>query len=330
MTAKRIRPQSVPLRVRFFSTVRETSPWIVLRILTALLFFSPWMIYAILRSTFKMLRWKKVETCREFIRRNSLAFPDVDPTTLSVESQYGGISNSNQIWRCRTVRGEPKEYFVKVFVLIGSFWARHMSLVSPFPTIYHADTHERFAIDMVRRVELDRLGIPVPRLVAFDAGKQVMVTERLQGESVDEILKRIARSGSIEPADAGIIRQCGSGLARIHKTGYALIDTQPVNCIWVPEERKIYFTDLEFCTREDRRVWDVGFFLCFLAIRLPPRLKEEVRRLFLSDYCRERQIDLAGVSETGAQLKNYLPVFQMILDLRQFTPEELFAELITV
>ena len=155
-----------------------------------------------------------------------------------------------------------------------------------------------------------------------------MVTEHIVGETVDSILERIGVRQTLGPGDEAVIRQSAIGLARIHRAGYSLIDTQPVNCIWVPVEQKVYFTDLEFCGRQDKRVWDIGFFLCFIAVRLSGSVRQEVRSLFLESYKNEHKIDLASVSEAGAQLQEYMPIFQAILDIRSFTPEELFEGLI--
>ena len=280
----------------------------------------------------------------DFLKRHALAFEGVDPSTLTVESVSGGISNSNQIWRCRLAKtGEPRpelqagrktpgeevRYFVKIFLAAGSFWAKHLSFVSPFPVIYGGRTHERFMVDMVSRVQLTELGVPVPRLITYDAVEKIMVTEHIAGETVDRVLERIGERQALGPGDEAVVRQSAIGLARIHRAGFSLIDTQPVNCIWVPVEQKVYFTDLEFCSRQDKRVWDIGFFLCFLAVRLSGSVRQEVRNIFLESYQKERQVDLAQVAETGRQLQEYMPVFQAVLDIRSFTPEELFEGLIS-
>ena len=262
------------------------------------------------------------------MKKHELAFREIDPEQLKIESLSGGLSNSNHLWRCRRKNGEPVTYFVKVFVPIGTFWAKNLSLVSPFPEIYGISTRERFAVDIVSRVLLGERGISVPRLVAFDAVHQVMVTEYLEGENVDEMLLRIAREGGLSEETEAMIRECGSGLGRIHRLSYSLIDTQPINCIWVSGERRVYFTDLEFCTQSDRQLWDVGFFLCFLSIRLPETLKAAAHEIFLKNYEKESGIVLTKLEETHARLRAYIPVFQTVLDLRQFTPEDLFSELL--
>lgn len=325
----KINPKLQGLKIRFLSYARRTRSRVMARIVIRTVLYFPWLAVALIRSWIKMTRWRKVSVCKQFLRRYRLAFENIDPETLTMKSHSGGVSNSSQLWHCRTKEGAEKKYFVKIFVPVGSFWAKHLSAVSPFPVIYGQRSRERFATDMVSRVQLKEKGVPVPKLVAFDPVEQVMVTEYLEGLNVDEILKQINEKETPTQDEAEAILQCGRGLALAHKAGFSLIDTQPINCIWVPVDRRVYFTDLEFCTREDKRVWDVGFFLCFLAIRLRRPLKKKIIELFLSAYRVCRPLNLTGVAETSKELREYLPVFQAILDIRQFTPEELFDEIIT-
>jgi len=326
----KVRVRLKGLKTRLWNNFRKTSPKLIFRILLSVTLFLPWLLYSLLLTWIKMSRWRKASTCQEFLHRHSLAFEGLDFTTLRVESKSGGLSNANQLWHLRDSRGGTVTLFVKVFVAAGSFWARHLPDVSPFPKVYGQKTHERFTVDMVSRVQLAEENIPVPKLIAYDAVEKVMVIEYLQGESVDDILKTIEERGKLEPHEAEVIRQCGRGLAAVHLAGFSLIDTQPVNCIWKEDESKIYFTDLEFCTREDKRSWDVGFFLCFLVIRLPDNVKREAREFFLLGYESLRKLNHDGIAQAGQSLKEYLPVLKTILDFRQFTPEELFDELVSV
>jgi len=326
---ERLRQRFAAFRTRFIATVRKVHPRVAFKILAGIVIFFPWMATSILLSLSRTSHWRKLSTCKDFLKRHALAFDGIDPESLSVESVSGGLSNSNQIWHCRTASGEEVRFFVKIFLDAGSFWAKHLAFVSPFPAIYGGKTHERFTVDMVSRVQLSELGVPVPRLIAYDAVEKVMVTEHIVGENVDSILEKIGERQALGPGDEAVIRQSAIGLAKIHHAGYSLIDTQPVNCIWVPIEQKVYFTDLEFCGRQDKRVWDIGFFLCFIAVRLSGPVRHEVRALFLESYKKEHKIDLAQLAEAGLQLQEYMPVFQAILDIRRFTPEELFEGLLS-
>jgi len=326
---EKLRQRFAAFRTKFAGHIQKVRPRVAFKILAGIVILFPWLVSSLIVSLFKVGRWRKIATCQAFLKRHALAFDGVDPKTLTVESVSGGVSNSNQIWSCRKAAGEEVRYFVKIFLDAGSFWAKHLSFVSPFPAIYGGKTHERFTVDMVSRVQLDEIGVPVPRLIAYDAVEKVMVTEHIVGETVDSILERIGETQTLGPGDEAVIRQSAIGLARIHRSGFSLIDTQPVNCIWVPVEQKVYFTDLEFCGRQDKRVWDVGFFLCFIAIRLSGAVRQEVRNIFLESYQKERQVDLAQVTETGRELQEYMPIFQAVLDIRRFTPEELFEGLIS-
>ncbi len=317
------------LTPRIWANVLRTRPWIVARIILIWLLLSPWFLLVIILSAFKAGRWSRLETCRAFMKKHELAFLDIDPSSIRLESLSGGISNSNHFWHCKTRSGRPVTFFVKVFVSVGTFWARNLSLVSPFPEIYGISTTERFAVDIASRVLLAERGVAVPRLMAFDAVQQVMVTEYVQGENVDKILTQIDAQEKITEENRCMIEQCGSGLGKIHVAGYSLIDTQPINCMWSASERRVYFTDLEFCTQSDKRLWDVAFFLCFLVIRLHGPLKNEARAIFLKSYEKESGLALGELNEAHERLKEFLPILQTILDIRQFKPEDLFAELVS-
>ncbi len=261
------------------------------------------------------------------MKKNELAFSEIDPDSIQIESLSGGLSNSNHLWRCKRKDGSNVTFFVKVFVAIGTFWARNLSLVSPFPEVYGISTRERFAVDIVSRVLLAERGIAVPGLVAFDAVEQVLVTNYLEGKNVDEILRHAGQEEKIQEETETVIRLCAGGLGKIHRLGYSLIDTQPINCIWSAEDHRVYFTDLEFCTRRDKRLWDVAFFMCFLSIRLPGELKMKAHKIFLTEYEKESGLNRAELDKIHARLDEYIPIFRTVLDLRQFKPEELLAEL---
>lgn len=314
---------------RFFKNLKRVSPKLRFRILTTIIFLSPGLIISLIRSWKKMRKWRKSKTCEKFINMHKLAFEDVDPKSLAVQSHAGGVSNAVQVWRFKKRTGEEVEYFVKVFVSAGTYWAKYLWWASPFPPIYGGEVHERFTVDLVTRSQLQEKGIPVPKLIAYDSVQNVVVTECIEGANVDEILQRIAEEKEIRESDTEAIRLCGTTLAKIHKAGFSLIDTQPVNCIWKEDERKIYFTDFEFCTRQDKRVWDVGFFLSYIVARLSNPMRNLVRNIYMEGYRSENNIDVSGVAETRRKMKEYIPVIQTVLDIRQFTPEELLEEIVT-
>ncbi len=321
--------EKLKFKVKFFRRVGKTHPWVALRIVVVFLLLLPLWLLVLMGSLIKSFKWRSQKTCLEFIRGHVLAFPEADLETLEISRLSGGLSNLNLIWKLKNSSGETLEFFVKVFLPLGSLWAAVNSLASPFPQVRAQRIHERFAVDMVSRTQLAERGIAVPKLVAFDPVEKVMVTECLHGIVVDEILRRIEEKGNFSDEDREIISQCAAGLGKVHAEGFSLIDTQPVNCIWVPSVRKVYFIDLEFCTRSDKRVWDLCFFLVFLTARLSENHAREARRIFLEHYQKQRKIDLADLRKTTEELEKYVPVFQTILDMRQFSPQELLNEFLS-
>lgn len=315
------------LKSRILANIRKIKPMIIIRLVFTILYLAPGFMWAMAQSWPKLRRWRRRDQCLAFVKAHPHAFLGVDPESLEIRPLSGGVSNSNQVWRFRLRNGNTAEYFAKVFLPVGSYWAKNLCLLSPFPTIPFGKLSERFHIDRKTRGALLAKHVPVPRVVAYDAREGVLVTEFLTGENADEILKRASLRGHFNDSEKEMIRRCGAELANAHEAGYWLVDTQPVNCLWDERELKVFFTDLEFSTREDRSHWDAGFFLTFLCLRLPEDMKAEAADLFLDNYRAIRPLAVMDLEATTNRLEDYVPLMEMILDARQFTPEELFQEL---
>jgi tRNA A-37 threonylcarbamoyl transferase component Bud32 len=315
------------LKSRIAANIRKIKPWIVVKLVFTILYLAPGFLWATAKSWPKMRRWRRREQCLAFVKAHPHGFNGVDPESIEIRPLSGGVSNSNQVWRFRLRNGGFVEYFAKVFLPVGSYWAKNLCLLSPFPLIAHGSLSERFHVDRKTRGALLAQRVPVPRVVAYDAKEGVLVTEFLTGENADEVLKRAVIRGGFEASDREMIRRCGAELAKAHQAGYWLVDTQPVNCLWDERDLKVFFTDLEFSTREDRSHWDAGFFLTFLGLRLPREMKAEAATLFLDNYRAVRPMTGKDLAVTTGSLEDYVPLMEMILDARQFTPEELLQEL---
>ncbi|GEM_PF-765421 len=321
------RAKRVGIRSRIFRNLRRVSPFLILGIVAKTFIFLPGLVVAFVSSFARMRAWSKPGKCLAFIQAHP-AFKDVDRRYVQVRALAGGVSNANQIWTCRKRSGEEVKYFAKIFLPVGSYWAKHLSKVCPFPVVKEGSQHERFLADVGARARLAERDVAVPRLIAYDEKEMMFVTEFLEGDNVDEVMKQAAKRGALAPEDEEVITLCGRELARVHNAGYSLIDSQPVNCIWVKERGRVYFADLEYATRrEDHREWDAGFFLCFLTIRFEECLRPGVASLFLEAYRVERPLETERVELQSHRLDAYLPILETILDIRQYTPEELAAEI---
>ncbi|MFA7000524.1 MAG: hypothetical protein WC352_00055 [Candidatus Omnitrophota bacterium] len=307
--------------------IRQTRRRILARIVCVGILLFPIWVVVLAWSLIKTYRWRSLGLCRRFIKRHHLAFEGLDPATLSVRQISGGLNNLNEIWRMRDAAGREVEFYAKVFLPLGSLWAQVNAMASPFPFVHDGKMEERFTVDLMSRAQLAEKGIAVPRLVAFGAREKVMVTEHLKGLVVDDVLKDAAQRGVLSEEEAVMIRECGRGLGKIHAGGFSLIDAQPVNCIWIPARREICFLDMEFCTRADYRVWDAAFFLISVIIRLPAQCVTAARAHFVEGYQSTRPIDWSQIDRLDHRLREYIPIFLTILDIRQFTAGGFFREL---
>jgi len=279
-------------------------------------------------SILRVQKWRKVQFCRDFMIRHKLAFSQIDLKSLQVQAAGGGISNLSLIWSCKTIAGQPVKYFAKIFLPIGTFWANASPLVSPAPQIYGSRSRHRFEVDIISRAQLAELHVAVPRLILFDPIEKVMVTEYLDGVMLSDILKQMANQKIASEEQLEILNLCGSSVGKAHAAGFSLIDIQPSNCLWVASRKQIYFIDLEFCSRQDRRTWDVGYFFAFLTVLLPQtELARKAKEAFWKGYQSHYQPNWPDLEKTNALLLEYLPIFQTIMDIRDYTPDELFNEI---
>lgn len=305
--------------------VRKTRPALLAKIgLTAGLLAPVWGV-ALCLSLAKAARWRQASLARAFLRKHRMAFPEIDPSTLRVRPVPGGISNAGYVWKCRTQEGKEVSYFVKVFLPIGTLWAKLLPVVSPFPRIDGVRVADRLGADLFARARLERAGVAVPDCVAADHRDGVVVSEFLDGRMVHDMLADIQRTGFFMKDDCLMLWECGNGLGRIHEAGFSLIDAQPANCMWVPKRRHVYFLDMEYSTRRDERNWDMTLFLAFLGAQLSGDLESEARELVLQGYWNGRQPMGIPPVETSRQLEEYRSVFQAILDLRRLTPQQMFG-----
>ena len=309
--------------MRLIQYIRRTRPVLLAKIgLTAVLLAPVWGI-VLCFSLGKAARWRRAALARAFLKEHRLAFPEVDFSTVRVFPVAGGVSNAGYVWKCRTYGGQEIRYFVKVFLPIGTLWAKLLPVVSPFPRIDAARQAHRLEADLFARARLEKAGVAVPECIAVDYPQGVLVSEFLEGRMVHDVLAGIQQTGLFMKDDRFLLWACGHGLGRIHEAGVSLIDAQPANCMWVPQHRRVYFLDMEYSTRRDERNWDLALFLAFLGAQLSGELESEAREMVLQGYWNGRQPMGMPAVEPFHYLEEYRPVFQAILDLRRHMPAQM-------
>lgn len=288
-----------------------------LRIVVATVLLWPILIAVLVASSWKATRWRSHARCRRWLQEHREALPDVDPRSLRIESSGGGVCNAGFVWHCRTLSGHDKRYFIKVFLPLGTFWAKVCPWLSPFPKVPAAQSGERLKAEHLSRVALAQRRVAVPALLYCDPINHLTVSECLEGEMVHELLDRVAQHGQLTSEEREILAQCGRGLAQIHAAGFSVIDAQPANCMWVPDRRRVYFLDLEFCTREDQRRWDLEFFFTYLRAQLPETLAAEAVQEVEEGYRAVQPRLSRSPTRIRRLLAPFVPVFRAILEVRR-------------
>ena len=303
---------------RWSAYARQASPGVLLRVVVAAALLWPVLLLALGLSWFKRRRWSRLSTCRAFLRRQAEAFADLDPESLCLLPTEGGVSNATAIWRCRTTAGEWREYFVKVFLPLGSLWAMALPWVSPFPTIGTIGSRGRLRTEAELSRHLHERGVPVPHVVIADADAGVIVCERLHGQAVNTLLSAASAQRRLTPEASQMLLRCGQALGQAHAAGCSLVDAQPANCLWVPEERKIYLIDLEYATRRNQCAWDLAFFQGCLAAQLRGRVGWRAWMRVRDGYRRTRRWEGEMVfHRLRRRLEVFAPVVRAVLDLRE-------------
>lgn len=297
--------------------------------LLALICF-PALIYSAIYRELKKRKWNNRKNCLAFIRSRATSFPDMDPATFRVELVGGGKSNLSFRWSFEDRAGTRSSYFVKIFLPSGTVFAALNHWSSPFPDVRARHSHERFASDMMGRFLLAGHELPVAKPIVFDVLEKMMITEELHGIGVSELLKEAAKRNFFTSEDHLVLKRYGEHLGKIHAAGFSLIDTPSTNCMWLPIQEEVVFTDLEYFTYEEKRTWDLGFALCSLMVFLQGEMAGEAKKSFLEGYVQYGGVHLERFKEIKQQIEEFIPLYQITLNAEGLTSQEIFQKLLDI
>jgi len=112
----------------------------------------------------------------------------------------------------------------------------------------------RMANEVMYNLRLRNLGFSVPRLMAVDINRLQLVSEYIEGDRLDKLIREKS------PMALPTLEAFGRELGKIHSLGISIGDTKPENLL--VSRGVIYITDLEQASEEDL-VWDVAEFVYF-------------------------------------------------------------------
>jgi tRNA A-37 threonylcarbamoyl transferase component Bud32/DNA-binding MarR family transcriptional regulator len=158
-------------------------------------------------------------------------------------------------------------------------------------------------------------GFCVPKLLHVNPSERLTLTECIDGESLDKIVRKI---GSSKIADEvakglGLLTKVGETFAKVHALDVSLGDTKPEN-ILVTRREEVCLLDFEQASRRGDKVWDVAEFLYYAGHYVSPLAEaakaESIAEAFIRGYVHAG--GSLGVIKKAANAK-YTKVFSVFI-----------------
>jgi tRNA A-37 threonylcarbamoyl transferase component Bud32 len=173
---------------------------------------------------------------------------------------------------------------------------------------------KRFRIDPLMRLGSEykairyirSIGLRTPAIEAVVLDRKLLVTQFIEGLTLAGVIKDL-RMGR---GEAGLHRQAGAQIAKIHRAGSSLGNIKPKNIIVSGSE--LYFTDVEqFVFGAGDPAWDLAQFISWgLKGTSNTRVATSITREFLKGY-----VDVAGSGNVArlAKSRRYIESFYPVL-----------------
>jgi tRNA A-37 threonylcarbamoyl transferase component Bud32 len=172
---------------------------------------------------------------------------------------------------------------------------------------------ERLAKEYIFNRMLRERGFHVPDILYASWEDKLLLEEFIEGETLGEIVQRIATRGHASQEDLNIAKKIGKLIAQVHNEGIVLGDCKPDNVI-VTGDGRLYFVDLEQARRGGNPAWDLVEFLCFSARYIAPLLHTEGLVKFLKNFLQGYLMG-GGAKDTikEASQAKYLRLFAFLI-----------------
>lgn len=150
------------------------------------------------------------------------------------------------------------------------------------------------------------LGLRTPAIEAIVLDRKILVTQFVEGQTLASVIKDCVRGRN----DAGLLREVGAQIAKIHSAGASLGNVKPKNVIVSGSD--LYFTDVEqFVFQAGDPAWDLAQFISWgLKGVRNTGMAAAITREFLKGY-----VDVAGPGTIArlAKSRRYIESFYPVL-----------------
>ncbi len=203
--------------------------------------------------------------------------------------KIGGVLNDVYLVSA-SANNDRKEVVVKRFKDWSSFKWFPLNLWALGTRAFAVLGRLRLERECAINQQLYSMGFDVPKILYVSHGERLIFMEYVEGEKLDKLVKRIAKSQTDESLknELGVISRVGEKLAKVHALGISLGDTKPENIMVRGKNGEICLLDLEQASRSGDKVWDIAEFLYYTGHYLPPlvgtRPAELITKAFIEGY----------------------------------------------
>ncbi len=229
----------------------------------------------------------------DFVRKT---VPGGEALKISIKG-LGGVLNNVFLIRLQKNHETRKIVAKKFEDWLGFKW---------FPLALWTLGTQSFAVLSTTRLEreystnqfLSKQGFCVPRILYVSLKERLIFEEFVEGEKISEIVREMVTASSEEDiaGKAGIIKLVGREIAKVHMLGIALGDCKPEN-IFIVNDRKICFLDLEQAVKNGNQPWDIAEFLYYSGHYILPTYSDEAAKAITSSF-------IEGYLEAGGEKEN--------------------------
>jgi tRNA A-37 threonylcarbamoyl transferase component Bud32 len=265
--------------------------------------------FLLMPTPFGLVALSEKSTIEDFVRKT---LPDGKTLDVKIE-EMGGVLNDVYLLRLRRNHKEEKVVVKKFRDWSGFKWfalALWAVGTKAFAVLGRSRLEREYAINQF----LHSQGFPVPKVLYVSPQERLIFEDFIEGEKMDEIIKRIISSKEKVIKEIALVREVGRKIAEAHRLGVALGDCKPENIV-VTKDGKTFFVDLEQATRDGDQAWDIAEFLYYSGHYVSPISSAKAARIIAENFI-EGYLEAGGKAETvkKARSARYVKVFSV------FTP----------
>jgi tRNA A-37 threonylcarbamoyl transferase component Bud32 len=234
---------------------------------------------------------------------------------LEIERVSKGISNL--VWKqTLSFDGTKKITLVgKKFLPFCSVITFISSYLGPWPKDVPLSTKNRFRREVYALGSLSRDRVDIPRMLFVDDRERLILMNYIPGTDLGDFLEQVETDKEVDSYSIDCFRNCGRGLAMLHRCGMSLISHNDRSRI-LTQDGRVYLVDFELSSSNHYRPWDLAIFIHWMRIKLGFAQEQKIESLkeaFISGYRELEPLNKGAVDRYLDSLQVYVPFAKICL-----------------